>query len=224
MRMCKCTAKIVWDWEEQCFAAEYVWEFMSFCDNCWERLCESCWERFCESYWGSGIQVVEGVRIVNVLFTCWRCESFLSVNLIFADTSQNRQNILQLFFQNSSKQSTWYYGLSDTLFASHTPPKTDKKHRDMAYLTDMTRHDNGQGCKLSKIESLRLGFTFSKPSLTDSSLKPCWRPRGIYVELESQRLEFHVNATWNFATWEHANRALEARFMAWISSLKGSIC
>ena len=104
MRMCKCTAKIVWDWEEQCFAAEYVWEFMSFCDNCWERLCESCWERFCESYWGSGIQVVEGVRIVNVLFTCWRCESFLSVNLIFADTSQNRQNILQLFFQNSSKQ------------------------------------------------------------------------------------------------------------------------
>ena len=97
MRMCKCTAKIVWEWEEQCFAAEYVWEFMSFCENCWERFCESCWERFCESYWGSGIQVAEGVRVVNVLFTCWRCESFL----------------LLLFFEYVPKQSTRVMGLRD---------------------------------------------------------------------------------------------------------------
>ena len=30
--MCKCIAEIVWEWEgkweEQCFVAEYVWEFM----------------------------------------------------------------------------------------------------------------------------------------------------------------------------------------------------
>ena len=128
-------AKIVWDWEEQCFAAEYVWEFMSFCENCWERFCESCWERFCDSYWGSGIQVAEGVRVVEVLFTCWRCESFLLLlffeyvpkqstrvmglrdlfigNLIFTDTSQNRQNIMLLFFEYVPKQSTKVMGLRD---------------------------------------------------------------------------------------------------------------
>ena len=204
-----------------CWICMRVYEFL------WQLLREvvwEFWERFCESYWGSGIQVVEGVRVVNVLFTCWRCESSLFVILIFADTSQNRQTYCNFSLKTSQNSQHDIMGIRDTLFVSHIPPKTDKKHRDMAYLTDMTRHDNSQGCKLSKIESLRLGFTFSKPSLTDSSLKPCWRPRGIYVELESQKLEFHVNATWNFATWEHANRALEARFMAWISSLKGSIC
>ena len=46
-----------------------------------------------------------------------------------------------------------------------------------------------------KLESLRLGFTFSKPSLRDSSLTHSG-PRGIYVELESQKLEFLVDATW----------------------------
>ena len=46
-----------------------------------------------------------------------------------------------------------------------------------------------------KLESLRLSFTLGKPSLRDSSLT-----RGIYVELEFLRLEFHVNATWIFAT------------------------
>ena len=46
-----------------------------------------------------------------------------------------------------------------------------------------------------KLEFLRLGFTLSKPSLIDSSLT-----RGIYVELEFLKLEFHVDAAWIFAT------------------------
>ena len=212
MRMCKCTTKIVWEWEEQCFAAEYVWEFMSFCENCWERFYESCWERFCESYWGSGIQVAEGVRVVEVLFTCWRCESFL----------------LLLFFEYVPKQSTRVIGLRDLFIGNLIFTDTSQNRQNMGTWpisqTWPNRHDHCQTCKPLKIESLRLSFTFSKPSLTDSSLKPSWRPRGIYVELEFLRLKFHVDAAWNFATWEHANRALEARFTAWISSLKGSIC
>ena len=154
--------------------------------------------------------LAEGVRVFYCYFSLntsqnsqqesWVSETSLFVILIFTDTSQNRQNILQLFFEYVSKQSTKVMGLRDTLFVILIPPKTDKKHRDMTYLIDMTRHDNCQRCKLSKIESLRLDFTFSKPSLTDSSLKPCWRPRGIYVELESQKLEFHVDVAWNCAT------------------------
>ena len=46
-----------------------------------------------------------------------------------------------------------------------------------------------------KLESLRLGLLKVKLSLRDSSLT-----RGIYVELEFLRLEFHVDATWIFAT------------------------
>ena len=45
---------------------------------------------------------------------------------------------------------------------------------------------------LLEIESLRLGFSFSKPSLRDSISKwqnSTWR---VHVELESQKLEFHV--------------------------------
>ena len=154
--------------------------------------------------------LAEGVRVFYCYFSLntsqnsqqesWVLETSLFVILIFADTSQNRQTYCNFSLKTSQNSQHDIMGLRDTLFVLHIPPKTDKKHRDMTYLTDMTRHDNSQGCKLSKIESLRLGFTFSKPSLTDSSFKPCWRPRGIYVELESQKLEFHVNATWNFAT------------------------
>ena len=132
--------------------------------------------------------LAEGVRVFYCYFSLntsqnsqqesWVSETSLFVILIFTDTSQNRQNILQLFFEYVSKQSTKVMGLRNTLFVIHIPPKTDKKRRDMTYLTDMTRHDHWQGCKLSKIESLRLGFTFSKPSLTDSSLKSTWHLRG----------------------------------------------
>ena len=169
MRMCKCTAKIVWEWEEQCFAAEYVWEFMSFCENCWERFYESCWERFCESYWGSGIQVAEGVRVVEVLLTCWRCESFL----------------LLLFFEYVPKQWTRVIGLRDLFIGNLIFTDTSQNRQNMGTWpisqTWPNRHDHCQTCKPLKIESLRLGFTFSKPSLTDSSLKPSWHPRGTRV-------------------------------------------
>ena len=140
MRMCKCTAKIVWDWEEQCFAAEYVWEFMSFCDNCWERFCENCWERLCERGSVRVIEVLgfkllkvwellmfcslaEGVRVFYCYFSLntsqnsqqesWVSETSLFVILIFTDTSQNRQNILLLFFEYVPKQSTKVMGLRD---------------------------------------------------------------------------------------------------------------
>ena len=211
MRMCKCTAKIVWEWEEQCFAAEYVWEFMSFCENCWERFCKSCWERFCESYWGSRIQVAKGVRVVDVLFTCWRCESFLLLlffeyvpkqstrvmglrhlficNLIFTNTSQNRQNILLLFFEYVPKQSTKVMGLRHLFICNLIFTYTSQNRQNIETWpisqTWPNRHDHCQTCKPLKIESLRLGFTFSKPSLTDSSLKcmlaSTWHLRGTQV-------------------------------------------
>ena len=51
--MCKCTVEIAWEWKEQCFAAKYVWEF----EFLWEFLREV-----------SVIEVVEGVRVVEVLW------------------------------------------------------------------------------------------------------------------------------------------------------------
>ena len=168
---------------------EVLWELLRFWDS-------SCWR--CESCWGS-VDLLKVWEFFTATFL-WirpktvnkghRSQRLFIGNLIFTDTSQNRQNM-----------GTWPI--------SQTWPN---------------RHDHCQTCKPLKIESLRLGFTFSKPSLTDSSLKPSWHPRGIYVELEFLRLEFHVEAVWNFATWERWNRALEARFTASKSSLKGSIC
>ena len=63
-----------------------------------------------------------------------------------------------------------------------------------------------------KIEFLRLGFTFSKLSLRDSSFK------GVYV------IHIHVYSTWNFTNSVHVNRASKARFTGPKSSLWDSRC
>ena len=85
-------------------------------------------------------------------------------------------------------------GIRDTLFVSHIPPKTDKKHRDMAYLTDITRHDNRQGCKLSKIESVRLGLLKVKRKCHVElchvrTCKPSLKGSIYGLDIEPQRLD-----------------------------------
>ena len=180
-----------------CWICMRVYEFL------WELLREVLWELLREVLW-------ELLRFWDS--SCWRCESFL----------------LLLFFEYIPKQSTRVMGLRDLFIGNLIFTDTSQNRQNMGtWLISQTwpnRHDHCQKCKPLKIESLRLGFTFSKPSLTDSSLKPSWRPRGIYVELEFLRLEFHVDAAWNFATWERWNRALETRFTTSKSSLKDSIC
>ena len=77
MRMSKYTAEIVWEWEEQCFAAD-VWEFMRVV---W------CFVRVVER--GSVIEVAEGVRVVWEFF--------------FSDQSPKKQNTETLDIQNRHK-------------------------------------------------------------------------------------------------------------------------
>ena len=63
---------------------------------------------------------------------------------------------------------------------------------------------------LLEIESLRLGFTFSKPSLRNSISKwqnSTWR---AHVELEFLRLEFHVDTPRGI--WPRRSRVSETRF------------
>ena len=79
MRMSKYTAEIVWEWEEQCFAAD-VWEFMRVV---W------CFVRVVER--GSVIEVAEGVRVV------W--EFFLS------DQSPKKQNTDMTNAKSSAAQT-----------------------------------------------------------------------------------------------------------------------
>ena len=96
MMLCKCTAEIVWEWEEQCFAAKYVWEFMSFCESCWEVL------------WLKLLKVWELLRFCD--WSCWRCEhcvqskyslhlrvvwEFFIVSLIFIEYVPKQTKLVQ---------------------------------------------------------------------------------------------------------------------------------
>ena len=191
MMMCKCTAEIVWEWKEQCFAAKYVWEFMSFCESCWERFCDwSCWR--CESCWGSVIEVAESQKLLKVWellrfcdWSCWRCEScvqskyslhlrvvweFLFVSLIFIEYVPKQTKLVQK-------------GLREVFVACAS----------LIYSLNMSQnrqsiwHDYCQKHRALKLEPLRLGFTFSKLSLRDSSLK---------------RSGIHVASTWNSSFWD----------------------
>ena len=63
---------------------------------------------------------------------------------------------------------------------------------------------------LLEIESLRLGFTFSKPSLRDSISKWQNSTWGAHVELEFLKLEFHVDTPRGI--WPRRSRVSETRF------------
>ena len=81
--MCKCTAEIVWEWEgkweEQCFAAEYVWEFMRVWGSV--RVVERGSVRVVEVLWFKLLKVWELCDAVKIFFdtseSCVRCESLL---------------------------------------------------------------------------------------------------------------------------------------------------
>ena len=189
MRMCKCTAEIVWEWEgewerettmnvglvwdlreEKCFAAEYVWEFMRVV---WGSVREVLWERFCER--GSVIWELLREVMWELYKSCWE--------------------------RRWSKYSL-----------NPERPRPDKTRWDMTKpngKTDMTRPDWPH----LKIEYLRLGFTFSKPSLRDSSFN------AVYVAST-----WHLHGTWVSKTRvPHVLHVEFCQLRLYKPSLKGSI-
>ena len=148
MMMCKCTAEIVWEWKEQCFAAKYVWEFMSFCESCWERFCDwSCWR--CESCVQSKYSL--HLRVV------WE---FFIVSLIFIEYLPKQTKLVQKGLREV------FVACASLIYSLNM-----SQHRHSNWHDHTTRHDYCQKYRALKLEPLRLGFTFSKPSLRDSSLK-----------------------------------------------------
>ena len=153
IRMSKCTAKIVWEWEEQCFASEYVWEFMRVV---WRsmRVVERGSVRVVEVLWYKLLKVWElcdAVKIFSKLCDAVKIFSESCVRLF--------ESFLLLVKYSLNTQNRQKHGHDQ----------------------DMTR---AQTCKTLKIESLRLGFTFSKPSLKDSIFKALyvastWSTSGI---------------------------------------------